>query len=393
VSPRSGVEPTEFGVLHRVRSPFRPVRQVMVPGHAPFVAAGVARFLREWRGPVLIHGFGIWGHVGLTVGRRLSRTGVEVVPIASCYTTYEHESRGKLQGLGPSHGLRHRLRYRAEHLWISLVVGRYARRAYTGSRLVLINYESVRRLLAAQYGDGVRSRMVPYAPESAFLLETPGRPAAPAAPAPPGLVRAPVIVAISRHDPRKGVDILLRALARLCAEGVAFRAHVVGGGRLLADHRRLAVALGLGETTLLTGQVPDTSVYLREADVFVLPSLQEGSGSVALLEAFQAGRAVVASRCDGIPEDVIDGENGRLVPPGDPVALAEVLRSVLADPSGRQALGQGARRTFVRRFAADALVDALQGTYTGLGIPPASPSVRARPAAVDAAPAGPGPRP
>jgi glycosyltransferase involved in cell wall biosynthesis len=139
--------------------------------------------------------------------------------------------------------------------------------------------------------------------------------------------------------------------------------------------------------------VPDTSVYLREADVFVLPSLQEGSGSVALLEAFQAGRAVVASRCDGIPEDVIDGENGRLVPPGDPVALAEVLRSVLADPSGRQALGQGARRTFVRRFAADALVDALQGTYTGLGIPPASPSVRARPAAVDAAPAGPGPRP
>jgi glycosyltransferase involved in cell wall biosynthesis len=74
----------------------------------------------------------------------------------------------------------------------------------------------------------------------------------------------------------------------------------------LAAHGSLAASLELTESVAITGHVEDVFAYLRQADVFVLPSLQEGSGSVSLLEALQARTPVIASRCDGIPEDLVD---------------------------------------------------------------------------------------
>ena len=67
----------------------------------------------------------------------------------------------------------------------------------------------------------------------------------------------------------------------------------------------MAEQLRLGDRVVIEGWVPDPRPYLREAGIYVLPSLQEGSGSVSLIEALQAGVAVVASNIDGIPEDVI----------------------------------------------------------------------------------------
>ena len=81
----------------------------------------------------------------------------------------------------------------------------------------------------------------------------------------------------------------------------------MGRGELLYAHRLLAKNLGLGSTTVLTGLVPDPLSYLSCADIFVLPSIRECSGSLALLEALQAGAAVIASDVDGIPEDVKHG--------------------------------------------------------------------------------------
>ncbi len=183
-------------------------------------------------------------------------------------------------------------------------------------RRVLVNYESVRRQPTEAFGSDLPIQRVAYASEAAFVHgeEDPlgPEPAAIAALEPRD---APLVVTVARHDPRKGIDVLLRALARLRAAQVPFRACLVGGWSLLDDHRRLAADLGLGRETVLTGFVPDAYPYLQHADVFVLPSLQEGSGSLALLEALQAGAPVVASAVDGIPEDVKDGEDGLLVPP------------------------------------------------------------------------------
>jgi glycosyltransferase involved in cell wall biosynthesis len=110
--------------------------------------------------------------------------------------------------------------------------------------------------------------------------------------------------------------------------------------------------------------------YLRRADLFVLPSLEEGSGSVALLEALQMGTAVVASSCDGIPEDVTDGQHALLIPPGDVKALRDALARLLGDSSLRAALAARGRDLFEERFSAGRFVGALRDVYIELGVSP-----------------------
>ena len=86
-----------------------------------------------------------------------------------------------------------------------------------------------------------------------------------------------------------------------------------------------------------------------------------------VLEAMRLGRPVVASAVDGIPEDVSDGIDGILVAPGDARALADALRSLVADPVRRVALGAAARSTFVARSSAERFAADLDAAYRRLG--------------------------
>lgn len=244
------------------------------------------------------------------------------------------------------------------------------RKGYLGSSLVLVNYEAVRQQLIAAYDIGDKIRKLPYSSETAFRppsggftrLRTPSSEGV--------LSNPPLVVSVSRHDARKGVDVLLHALARLKQTGVPFRACLVGTGPLLARHRGLAEQLGLGSTTTVVGSVPDPYSYLEQADVFVLPSLEEGSGSISLLEALQAGVASVASNIDGIPEDVVDGETALLVPPGNPAELAGAIERLLSNATLRREIAQRGRRVFETRFSAEFFVAALRQTYAELGVVP-----------------------
>ena len=123
----------------------------------------------------------------------------------------------------------------------------------------------------------------------------------------------------------------------------------------------------MADATKLTGWVADPYPYLRCADVFVLPSLQEGGGSISLLEALQAGVAVVASNVDGIPEDVRDGDSALLVEPGNVDHLCQALTRALTDKGLRERLRCRARETYAERFSAGAFSAALGGLYAELG--------------------------
>ncbi len=371
-----GIVEVEYGVIHQLRSRLNLLpeassggaRSSSIPWSEPALAAGVERFLRNRKGPQLIHGFGLWGSAGVRASLGLRRLGIEAIPIVNAYTSIEHEHRGKLLGVNSDHGGSLRFSARAEYQWIKHVIGRYERRAYFGSRVVLINYESVRRLLLDRFGPGMRFRKMPYSPETAFT-----RSSFSAQPDPPGSITslepgdAPLIVSVSRHDPRKGVDVLLRALAELRERRVAFRACLVGSGQLIAAHRRLAERLNLDGMVAIEGFAPDAYAYLRHADIFVLPSLEEGSGSVSLLEALQAGAAVVASNIDGIPEDVTDGDSALLVEPGNALALRMAIERILTDHELRSRLRRRALEVFIEKFSADALTGALSETHAELG--------------------------
>jgi glycosyltransferase involved in cell wall biosynthesis len=95
--------------------------------------------------------------------------------------------------------------------------------------------------------------------------------------------------------------------------------------------------------------------------------LQEGGGSISLLEALQAGAAVVASNIDGIPEDVIDRDSALLVEPGNVGQLAGALAQAVTNGDLRERLRRRARETFDQRFSADAFTNAIKHLYADLG--------------------------
>jgi glycosyltransferase involved in cell wall biosynthesis len=159
------------------------------------------------------------------------------------------------------------------------------------------------------------------------------------------------LLVVSRAIEKKGLDLLLAALAALPPEA-AWRLTHVGGGPDLPTLRRRAASLGIAERIAWRGALPQSGVLaeLRQADLFVLPSRVAASGDRdglpnVLMEAQSQGLPVVATRLSAIPELILDGVTGLLVPPEDIGALTDALRRLIADPRLRGALGQaGAQR-------------------------------------------------
>jgi glycosyltransferase involved in cell wall biosynthesis len=133
----------------------------------------------------------------------------------------------------------------------------------------------------------------------------------------------PLLLAVCRLEPQKGVDVAIRALRDVPD------AHLV----VLGEGPQRGELEELGEERVhLLGRVPDVAAWLRRADVLVHPVRWEGFG-LALLEAMLASLPVVATSVSSIPEIVVDGETGVLVPPDDPAALAAAINRVLAGPA------------------------------------------------------------
>ncbi|HEX9370927.1 MAG TPA: glycosyltransferase family 4 protein [Roseiflexaceae bacterium] len=148
------------------------------------------------------------------------------------------------------------------------------------------------------------------------------------------------ILCVARQYPRKHVADLLRALPRVRRTVPRARAVIAGDGPEHAALRALAAELRLGESVVFTGALPDDGLarLYRRADLFCLPSVQEGFG-IAFLEAMACGLPVVATSAAAIPEVVSHGRAGLLVPPSDVVALADALVELLEDPGRRTSYG------------------------------------------------------
>lgn len=160
---------------------------------------------------------------------------------------------------------------------------------------------------------------------------------------------APLVIGVVKSLERLyGIEYLLRAFAALHNQSGDLRLMIIGDGTQRPALESLARELGIAALTHFVGRVPHEQVihYLHQMDIFVVPSLQESFG-VAAVEASAAGLPVVASDVEGLPEVVLDGETGFLVPPTDVGALSRRLTQLSADPSLRRRIGQ-AGRAFVK---------------------------------------------
>jgi glycosyltransferase involved in cell wall biosynthesis len=178
-----------------------------------------------------------------------------------------------------------------------------------------------------------------------------------------------VVLSVGRVEGYKGFGDVLAALGRLDDRHAlpARWAWVVVGAGPAAAGLRNGLPPALAGSVHLTGHVDEHLLHAlyERADVFVHASRYEGS-SLVTLEAMAHGRPVVATAAGGIPDKVVDGVTGRLVPPADVDALARALGDVLADPEGRRRMGENGRTRALEKFSWPVLVGRTIAVYEEL---------------------------
>lgn len=171
-----------------------------------------------------------------------------------------------------------------------------------------------------------------------------------------------LILTVGRLVPVKDQATLLRGLAGLGDELPPWRCRIVGEGPEGPDLGRLIEELGLTGRVVLTGPSEEVPAELTRADLFVLTSVNEGFGRV-LLEAMAARLPVVATAVGGIPSVLDGGRAGRLVPPGEPLALTAALSGLLGDREERDRLAREGHERVRRLFSLEAMVEGHRDLY------------------------------
>jgi glycosyltransferase involved in cell wall biosynthesis len=179
----------------------------------------------------------------------------------------------------------------------------------------------------------------------------------------------PLVAAIGRIDPEKGLHVLVRAVAMLRASGVDVQLALVGSpskdcGAYLTELRALGDRL-LGDALRIVPQVDDVPAVLQAVDVLACPSIEEPFGLI-LLEAQACRIPVVASASGGPQEFITHGETGMLVEPEDPASLADALAGLVGDPALRSRIAQAGERRVRSAYTADIRADRFAGIYRGL---------------------------
>ncbi|MCH9708067.1 MAG: glycosyltransferase family 4 protein [Actinomycetia bacterium] len=168
----------------------------------------------------------------------------------------------------------------------------------------------------------------------------------------------PVVVCVSRLVPRKGQDMLIRALPAIRERVPGTALVIVGGGPHRTSLHRLAHTFGVTEHVVFTEGVPahELPAHHAMADVFAMPCRTRGAGldveglGIVYLEASACGVPVVAGRSGGAPETVLDGETGVVVDGRDLDAIAGSITELLADPRRAAAMGAAGRRWVVEQW-------------------------------------------
>lgn len=336
-----------FEVVHVDAGPSRHVPKDELLPFMGELADGVAR---DWdqRPPDVVHGhFWMSGLAALDAARRAgSGCRVPVIQTFHALGTVKRRHQGA-EDTSPQ-----------ERRWLEPGVGRSA------DRIIATCSDEVFELKAM----GIDTGKISIAP-CGVDLDVFG-PDGPVDPKP----RSHRILSVGRLVPRKGVDLVIRALPHLRAAGFAdVELLIVGGGgdsgalhsdpevRRLLD---LAAALGVQDQVVLEGQVPrgDMPGIFRSADAVVCAPWYEPFGIVPL-EAMACGVPVVAAAVGGLRDTVVDHATGLHVPPRDPEAIASALAMLLGNPSLRSELGDAGQRRARARYSWDRVAAESEKAY------------------------------
>lgn len=190
----------------------------------------------------------------------------------------------------------------------------------------------------------------------------------PVHPVRPPLNSPPGVACAGRLVAKKGIDVLIRAMANVNAHIPAARLLIAGDGPDRQDLERLIRDLGLQQHVTMPGHCPRPELEERfgQAWVQVVPSRWEEPFGLVAAEAMMRGTAVIATRLGGLIEQVREEETGLLVAPGDVDGLAAALRRILSDRALAEDMGARGRAVALAHFQEDVVVDKFFRVYAGL---------------------------
>ncbi len=174
-----------------------------------------------------------------------------------------------------------------------------------------------------------------------------------------------ILMSVGRLERNKGFHVLAEGLASLKSRSWFWV--IVGDGPARPQLEQQIAALGLSDRVRVLGRTPteDLHAWYEASDLFVHPTLYEGS-SLVTLEAMAHRRAVVATNAGGLPDKVLPGRTGWLVPPGDAAALTDAVREAMSRRGSLMAMGDAGRALVEREFSWDAVAERTIALYRRL---------------------------
>jgi glycosyltransferase involved in cell wall biosynthesis len=158
-------------------------------------------------------------------------------------------------------------------------------------------------------------------------------------------------------------DVFLHAARKVLLHEPRARFLIVGEGPQRKNLERRIKQMGLRESVLMTGYRTDVPAILSITDVSCLVSDSAEGVPQAVTQSLAMGKATVGTNVGGIPELIVDGVTGFLIPPKDPDILAERILALLDDPAKARAMGQAGRRLIEQRFTSENMVEQLERLY------------------------------
>ncbi len=177
-----------------------------------------------------------------------------------------------------------------------------------------------------------------------------------------GLSDEPVVGMIARLSDVKGHSYLIDAMVDVRRGYPRVKCLIFGDGPLENELKKKVLADGLTDTVRFYSVSNRTAEILGLFNIYVMPSLSEGLG-LSAMEAMAAGLPTVASSVGGLLDLIQDGTTGRLVPPKDPSALADVIQALLTDRIAARAMGERARAFIAANYTEDKMIKGTLGVY------------------------------
>lgn len=353
--PEASFEQTEIGEEHVVSSIIvnklsflKSIELAALPIFSPLFSDKVAGLIKE-RGykDFVVWGMGPWSYAGVAIKKKF---GSRAKFIAFYPTTFLHEMKGSYDAIRISdYGLKMKLKYFFVVEVISRLYGLLEAQTLKFADLITLNYKYPESFLMEQFGIGnEKFRQMSYYVEvfkrktSSEISEKELRSV---------FNKYKTLILVCRQDPRKGINFLLRAFKLVRQKFKGVKLIVVGSGTMLQPNKAVADKLGISKDVVFAGFVADFEPLLKKADIFVFPAIEEGSGSLSVLEAMKFGKPMVVTDCDGIPEDVENGKSGLVVPMMNPTALADGLVKLLKDTKLAKTFGNNAKKRYGDKYS------------------------------------------